>query len=338
MSDVPNIGGEPQSTANDVASDVNSAWLEEEGKVDGSIMEAPPQPHYQGQPRDEQGRWTAEQQAAAEAAQVQQQGQQQQQASYPQPPGGWSPAAKAEYMRLAQQYPDHPIVQAVQQREAEVNAGFQIYQGLKPYIEQAQQAGTTLPDAIANWMQAENILATDFYNGIGWLCQRFGVNPEQLIAQYYGQPQQQQQNDPTMRYLQQLQQQVQGLYQQQEQQQNAAINQELQAFKDDGHIWFDNLEPAMAEIFKFERSQGRDLTLQEAYEAAAWGHPETRAILLEHFYGNGQSRGQGQPQPPSDRGRSLPPGSPIPGVSAQRKPKESVYDEISTLYDEQSGI
>jgi hypothetical protein len=229
------------------------------------------------------------------------------------------------------------LVQAVQQREAEVNAGFQIYQGLKPWIEQAQQAGKSLPEVIQNWAQAENFLATDFYNGIGWLCRHFGVNPDQLIAQYYGQPQQQQQQDPTTRMMQQLQQEVQGIRQMHEQQQNAAINHELQSFAQD-HVWFDNLEPHMAEIFKYERSHGRDLTLQQAYDAAAWGHPETRAILIQHYFGNGQSRGQNRPPPPSDRGRSLPPGSPIPGVSGQRQPKTSVVDEVSTLWDEMSGI
>lgn len=333
MSDVPNIAGTPGPVGNDVAADVSSAWLEEEGKVDDSIMEGPPQPRYEGQPRDENGRWTAEQQAAAEAQQ-----QQAPQQNFAPPPGGWSPAAKAEYVRLAQTYPDHPIVQAVQQREAEMNAGMQLYAGLKPFVEQAQQAGTTLPAAIQNWMQAENLLATDFYNGIGQLCQWFGVNPEQLIAQYYGQPQQQQQQDPTSRMVQQLQQEVQGIRQMHEQQQNAAINSQLQAFKDDGHIWFDNLEPIMAEVFKYNRAQGREPTLQEAYDTAAWTHPETRAILLAHYQGNGQSNGQRPSPPPSDRGRSLPPGSPIPGVSGQRQPKTSVVDEVSTLWDEMSGI
>jgi hypothetical protein len=316
----------------DVEGDVGFAYQELEEKESG--IAPPPQP-YEGQPRDEQGRWTVEQQQAEQQAYNQQ--------GYAAPPPGWPPAAKAEYIKLAQTYPDHPIVQAVQQREAEMNAGMQMYSGLKPWIEQAQQAGRTLPEVIQNWAQAENLLATNFYDGVTWLCNYFGVNPEQLIAQYYGQPQQQQQMDPTTRYMQQLEQRINGLYQQQEQAQMGAINQELQQFAST-HPYFENVEPVMAEVFKYVRGQGGNIGLDEAYDIAMWGHPDTRQIKIDElmqqqFGGRGQSNGNGhQPPPQSERGRSLSPGSPTPGVSSARKPKATVVDEVASLYDELSGV
>jgi hypothetical protein len=341
---IENLQGGVEPAADDsVAGAVLSAWDEVEGKDEG-VASAPPEPQVQEQAfvRDEFGRFVAkESQPAGQGQQIAPVAPEQGAAGASpqfQPPHGWSPTAKAEFAKLP------PAVQeAVAQREQEINQGFQQYSGLKPWVEHAQQNGTTLPAVLNDYYNAHQKLATDFIGGIGELCRYFGHDPIQLaqyaLAQAQGYQGQPPGPDPTIQYLQQLSQQVQGLYRQQEEQQSAAINSQLEEFAAD-HEWFHNLEPMMADIVNSHRAQGREISLQEAYDAAAWQHPETRQILLDYYLsGQGSSTGRPQtPAPSSNRGRSLQPGSPIPGVSNKRAAKESVLDELNAAWDELSGL
>lgn len=77
---------------------------------------------------------------------------------------------------------------AISDREAEVNNGFKMYEGLGPYVRQAQEGGTTLANAVKDYWQVEQGLRTNFGEGIKALSQRFGIDPVRLGAWLQGQP------------------------------------------------------------------------------------------------------------------------------------------------------
>lgn len=101
------------------------------------------------------------------------------------PPPGWSIKSKAAWDQL----PPH-IRADIVKREEEVNNGFvklRDYKGLEPFANMARQSGTTLEDAVRNYVGMEQLLRRDFKQGVIAIAQNMGVAPQQL-QQIFGGP------------------------------------------------------------------------------------------------------------------------------------------------------
>ncbi len=316
-------GVEESAVEDDLAGQLSKAWDDAEAAESG-IAPSPPPPEapVDGRNRDEFGRF-------APVAPEQQPQVEQPQQQY-QPPTSWSPTAKQEWARLSPQ-----MQEAIWNREQEMARGQEMYQGLRQWVEHAQQNGTSLPQVLNDYYNVHQQLASNFVPAIADLCRYFGYDPVQVAQYALGQmggvgP------DPTLQYLQNMRQEINSLKSQHEQQRDQAINSQLEEFAQT-HEWYHNLEPMMVDVINHYRAMGQEIDLQGAYDAAAWAHPETRQILLDHYASQNQSNGQAAPKPSSNRGRSLQPGSPIPGATSQRKAKDSVFDELMANWDELSG-
>lgn len=251
-----------------------------------------------GQPRDEQGRWTKaqrehfeaqarEEQAAKDAAAPPQDGQQAPDAELRlAPPVGWSPAAKAAYAKLPAE-----VQEAVARREVEINNGFaklKDYKGLDDYAEMARASGTTLKEAFDRYKAAEDLLDRDFRGGVMQLCEMYGVHPMQLAqefaAAFGGQGQQPgaqpQPGDPQVgllaRELAGIKEFVRTLSTEREQQEREGINSFVQQFSQD-KLYFEDVRKDMAHLIR----TGQANDLEEAYDKACWMNPQIRDLLIK---------------------------------------------------------
>lgn len=246
-------------------------------------------PEGDERPRDEQGRWTKQQQEHYEEQQRQQQ---EQQAQQPEgelrmaPPHGWTPAAKAAYAALPPE-----VQEAVARRELEINNGFrklQEYKGLEDYAEIARESGTTLKDALDRYKAAEDNLDRDFAGGIAQLCEMYQVHPVQLARTFLqafgvapgtpGQPQPQGNPETQLiaRQLAGMQEQVRALVSERERAESEAINGSLEAFAAE-NMYFEDVRQDMALLIK----NGRASSLEEAYNKACRMHPEIGDLLIK---------------------------------------------------------
>ena len=336
--------------AHSVADDASAAWDEVEANESG-VAPSPPQPQYEqaqepaGDPRNQQLA-PAFDPSQADAG-----------APFYQPPSSWSPQAKAQFAHLPPE-----IQEAVAIREQQMADGQEMYQGLRGWVDFARERGTDLPSMIQDgahrlevYEAADQHLANDFYGAVGQLAQMYGVDVNQLVERYVaeqnGQYYQAPPPDPMIPYMQGLERQIEELRSLHENQQNEAINGQIQAFAQD-HMYFSDVEPIMAEVIKYVRANdGIELSLEEAYEAACRMHPGVFQARLQagDYLSEPAQRAQGQPRQsngqfassnPPQKGRSLTPGSPIPGASAApRLPsKISAHDEIAAYYDELTGM
>lgn len=206
------------------------------------------------------------------------------------PPPSFSPTAKAEWAKVPPS-----VQQAIAKREKEVDAGFKKYAGLDQFVQQAQQSGTTLPEALGRYVAAEQLLEREPIKGILWLCNNYGISPLQLVQAVGGQqpqpqPQPQpngqqpapgqqpypgfdirQQLDPVLKQVNELRQIVYGSQQEK-------VLGEVDAFFRDtkAHPYVENVAEEMAKILQ----SGLKTTLQEAYEAACWNNTEVRGLLI----------------------------------------------------------
>ena len=284
------------------------------------------------------------------------------------PPPGWSVQSKALYDKL----PD-AIKQDIAKRETEVSAGFAKlaeYKGLDPYVEMARNANTTLPQALQRYVNAENALETDPVSGTLWFCQRYNVDPAQLmyglcrmhnihplqLVQAMGgdMPQPAHQNgqgdprlqprqpgDPrTMAQLQAMNERLAYMEQEREAAEDRMIgNQIMQFASDPANKYFENVRPLMAHIIRTS-PPNVELTMQGVYEQACWSTPEIREVLIREQ--TAQAQGHINRRNASERraASSLPPGSPVAGVTPPRNgpdPNASLRQDIENAFDEHSG-
>jgi hypothetical protein len=251
------------------------------------------------------------------------------------PPPGWSIAAKAEFDKLP------PAVQeAVAKREADVNAGFERYQGLSPYVDMARQAGQTLPDVLNRYITAENILQQDFGNGILSLCEFYQVEPARL-GQFLlgegsdGQPTgQSDQFAPVLNRLNQVDQRLQTWEKQQNEALNASVRDELQRFAADSkHKFFENVRQTMGQLI----AANPETSLNDAYEQACWMNPEIRQLLLKQQQDEESAKARATADQARRAAASLPTGAPIPGVNSGSAPKNSLRAQIESDWDGLAG-
>ena len=128
---------------------------------------------------------------------------------------------------------------------------------------------------------------------VATLMNQFQVNPAQVAGFLKGENPEPSQNDqiqqminkqmaPVHQQLQYYQQRDQQMRQQGQEQIKGKIREFAQA-----NEFYSDLSETMADIMDIAARNGREMGLQEAYDAAAWQHPEIRKVMLAR-----QSQGQ----------------------------------------------
>lgn len=230
------------------------------------------------------------------------------------PPPSWSVKSKAAWEQL----PDH-IRADILKRESEVNNGFAVlrdYRDLKPYAEMAKQHGTTIKDALDNYVGIENLLRRDMGAGLRQICQNFGLDQQQtasLFSQLAGgaQPAANQNaaqgDDPLAAILQPfltpLTQELATLRQQVSEREKAhqtaaehTLMQSIEAFAaNPANRFYPELQDTMIRMFEtgFVPLTGNHAAdLKAAYDAAANLVPEVREALIEQRIQASRQTGQ----------------------------------------------
>lgn len=186
---------------------------------------------------------------------------------FSEPPARFSADAKAAWEKAPAQ------VQAeVHRAVREMEQGIETYKAqvepIKPYLDMAQQSGTTLQDALQRYVNTENMLRSNPIQGLAEIGRNLGMTPQQmgqmLLGQAPGQPDQQTQYIQRLEQkISQLEQGVNGINQTFEQRQQAEIEAQINAFKADKPRWGE-LENEIARLL--ETGYADDLA--DAYEKA----------------------------------------------------------------------
>ena len=353
MADPEIPGGATPAPADDLRSTLEAAFAADAEPQEGvseipGAEQPPPAPtDPAARPRDEQGRFTARQQAEQVAREAQQairspqpgqQGQPGQQApAVPVgPPPGWSVASKAAFDKLPE-----PVKADIQKRETEIAQGFAKlaeYKPLDAWIDMARQQQTTLPEALERYVAAENLLEAQPINGILWLCQRYQVHPAQLLQAIQGeaggpQPPQQSPLDPVYGQLQALHGRLNEFEQEKERQLDQQAYNEMEQFRaDPQNRYFENVRYDMGRRMKFADLNGEVMDLQQAYDEACWAHPEIRQLLINER--QAQATAQRRTQSNGLAAKGLPPGSPIAGGTlSNEQPAATLREEIMRSFN-----
>jgi hypothetical protein len=206
------------------------------------------------------------------------------------PPPGYSVATKQAWDSLPE------VLKAdIAKREAEVDAGFKRYGGLGKFAEEAEKNGTTLQNAVADYVSVETEIRKDVVGGLEHLCRKIGAHPVAVLKAWLSRyvpaqggaqgqsasqpPPQAQQIDPNA-----IAKQVMDVVRQETE--LKTINSDIASFSaDPENRFFGNVRPVMARLVAADDT----LNLKTAYEAACWMNPEIRAILLNEAAG-GQNK------------------------------------------------
>ena len=247
------------------------------------------------------------------------------------PPPGFSVASKNEWDRLPQHIRDDIV-----KRETEVDNGFKRYSGLGRFAEEAERNGTTLQNAVSDYVQVETALRQDFIGGVEFLCQKMGVAPQAFLSamlQRYGVSGEQahipQAVDPNA-IATHAANMVRTEFQQRD------IDSQIEKFAaDPKNKYFQNLRMDMAQIVQ----AGKAANLQEAYEAACWLNPEIRAILISETNGARDGKAANAVSRARNAAKAVG-GSPSSGVNPDgvgKRQNLSIEDEIRAAIAAQEG-
>lgn len=267
------------------------------------------------------------------------------------PPPGFSVASKAAWDELPQS-----VRNDIAKREQEIDNGFKRYSGLGKFAEEAERNGTTLQNAISDYAAIEGALRQNVVGGIEFICQRLGVDPRQLAHAMAGKyipaaaadtgqqgapvAQQAQHFDPA-----ELTRQFQQIARAEADSRVAAMRAETEAAQiqsqmaefraDPKNKFFENVRQDMAALVQ----AGKANTLKEAYEAACWLNPDTRAILINETNGGRNKEAANAVSKARNAAKAIG-GSPSPGVNPDAKTRRgdmSLDDEIRAAVDAQMG-
>lgn len=196
------------------------------------------------------------------------------------PPPGWSPTAKAAFDALPPSVKD-----AIAKREEEVNKGFEKYAGVDKYAKMATDGGTTLANALEQYVGIEQALRRDVFAGIEAVLRNAGTNTREFVQQYLARnggaaPQQAAAGNQAQTH--------QPVFDPDTIRQTAAqearqyietqeTTREVNAFSSDpANRYFENVKPMMADLLL----SGRATSLKDAYDMACWANPEIRTLLI----------------------------------------------------------
>ena len=169
---------------------------------------------------------------------------------------------------------------------------------MKPYAQLMQMNGgpqNILPGLLQTGAALQTGNEVERARTVAGLISQFGVNPAQVAGFLKGENPEPSQNDqlqqminkqmaPVHQQLQQYQQRDQQMRQQGQEQIKGKLREFAQA-----NEFYSDLNETMADIMDIAARNGREMGLQEAYDAAAWQHPEIRKVMLAR-----QSQGQVQ--------------------------------------------
>ncbi|WP_052119967.1 hypothetical protein, partial [Inquilinus limosus] len=258
------------------------------------------------------------------------------------PPPGWSIGAKAAFAALPKE-----VQEAVAKREQEVNDGLAklaeykgIDKAVEPFLPALTMRGVTPAQAIKQLFDAQAVLDRDPVNGIAWLARSYGVDLRQFAQQPGNGQQPGHQPNPLAQYLQPLVQEINALKGQFTTQQQQAVEYqrstalaEIQAFAaDPKRVYFEDLKDDMALLIQ----GGRAKDLGEAYDMAAWAHPEIRVALIKEQQAAAQAETQRKAAEVAAKARqaggSLT-GAPVPGSQSLGLPSSgSIEDDLRAAF------
>lgn len=283
-----------------------------------SAVESPTGDH----PRDEAGRFapkTSEQ--PLDATQKALQPQVNPEAPKPAVPAADAPTRFAPDAKAAWASTPDPVKAEVNRAFREMETGLQQYQQrfepLKPYMQMAEQAGTTVHDALERYTALEIALKDNPNAAINEIFRYAGVNPREWAAQISGQ----QPNQQAVVYEQtisQLQNEIMGLKHQFQNvnshiqtQQERAVLSEIEQFKSQ-RPRFDDLQPMMVQMLETGFAQ----SLADAYEKAEKLNPPPPQTPTP------------QPQPPR-RTQQISGAPPAGSNPVSARPSNSISESIA---------
>ncbi len=240
------------------------------------------------------------------------------------PPARFSEDAKAiwkdtpEPVRRESERAIRELTQGIEKHRAELEP-------IKPYVEMARQAGTTIEAALKNYTDLDKLLHTDKLKGLETIFERIGISPRDYAAHVLNQTPDQQasQSDATIRELKQelasLKEQVGGVTQTFQQQREQSTLQEITKFAD-ANPRFEELSEDIAFFMK----SGRANNLSEAYELAERLNPAPQrqapqtAPVIPAIDADAHTKGT----------KSITGAPPASSSLAARKPSPSVRDAL----------
>ena len=169
---------------------------------------------------------------------------------------------------------------------------------MQPYSQLMQMNGgpqNILPGLLQTGAALQTGNEVERARTVAGLISQFQVNPAQVAGFLKGESVEPSQNEqmqqmmnkqmaPMQQELQQLRQRDMQMRQQGQEQIKGKIREFAQA-----NEFYSDLNETMADIMDIAARNGREMGLQEAYDAAAWQHPEIRKVMLAR-----QSQGQVQ--------------------------------------------
>ncbi len=242
------------------------------------------------------------------------------------PPARFSEDAKAiwkdtpEPVRRESERAIRELTQGIEKHRAELEP-------IKPYVEMARQAGTTIEAALKNYTDLDKLLHTDKLKGLETIFERIGLSPRDYAAHILNQSPDQQasQSDATIRELKQQNSaleerlnRIEGGFNQQREQ---STLQEINKFASEPeHARFEEL----AEDIAFFMKSGRANNLSEAYELAERLNPAPQrqapqtAPVIPAIDADAHTKGT----------KSITGAPPASSSLAARKPSPSVRDAL----------
>jgi len=221
-----------------------------------------------------------------------------------QPPYGWSFGAKEAWAQVpvaAQQEIARRETQMQQWAQDTAPArqlGERFHQAVQPFMPAIQAEGVDPLTAVTNLMQFATRMRMGTPNEkaqtLATIIKTYGVDIQSLDNALVGQPLPQQQQGTDPQYVQQAVQQAlaplyqaaQQRHQQVQQQAETATRSELEQFAaDPKNKYFPDLRVAMADMIEVAQRQGFDMSLADAYERAAFLHPEISKVMIAQRQG-----------------------------------------------------
>jgi hypothetical protein len=246
------------------------------------------------------------------------------------PPSRFAPEAKAAWQATPE-----PVRKEVQRAINELTSGIEkyreageAYRNIEHFDRMARETGTTLVDALNNYVGIETMLRQDPIKGFATIAQNIGLNPAEIGAALAGQQHQPGAADQTIHSLKQevlaLKQQlgtVTGTIQQQRQQ---TTLQQVEAFaKANPH--FDVVQETIAQMLE----TGFAKSLQDAYEKAIRLSPEVQAAIAAE---TAAKAAPPAPPPHTQKARLSITGSPATASNASATPPGSRQDAINRAF------
>ena len=227
-------------------------------------------------------------------------------------PSSWKPAAQEAFLKADRGEALTPeeirlLTAEAERRENDFHKGVSEFkshserakaydQAIAPYQQHLRALGVDAPTAISALMRADVILRTSDpatkQQYFRQLAQQYGIDLNRQI------PQADPQTQFLMSQLNQLRQQQEMWQNQFQRQEQERAQQELSQFATADKPHFEALRNDMADLLE----SGKATTLADAYEKAAWMHPEVRQTLLEQQRSEAQRKAMDMAQ--AQRARS----------------------------------